>query len=139
MIISQKITNNPSAGLARARLLKDIAHTRFSVASAAAYPTSASLSPDQQTRFAIQIAQSFKQHYLTEVVYLNDCQMAAATIKPANHTDIPHTIYVDTDGNVDVSYDFISQTRFPGWMLFIVGSTLVALIALLTSVLIAIL
>jgi hypothetical protein len=131
--------NAPSAGLARARLLHDVAHTRFQEPQPAsqAKTLADSLSPDEQTSYAIQIAKSFKQHYLSEVLYLKDSRMAAATLKPINPADIPHTIYVDSDGNVDVSYDFTSragQRYFPGWILLF-ASALVVLIALLTSAL----
>lgn len=125
MLTSRRMTDLPSAGLARARLLHDVAHTRFD-------DSRLSLTPNDQTRFALQIAKSFKQHYVTEIVYLQDRQVAAATIKPVSQTDIPHTITVDADGNVDVSYNFARQTRMPWWILFTIGSTLIALIALLT-------
>jgi hypothetical protein len=63
--------------------------------------------------------------------------MAAATIKPINPADIPHAIYVDVNGNVDVSYDFTNragQRSIPRWVL-VTGSALIALIALFTSAL----
>jgi hypothetical protein len=62
------------------------------------------LSPVEQQRRAIQIAQSFKGCYLARMVYLNDCQMTIVTLKYTRRRQhIANEICVDTAGNVTVS------------------------------------
>ena len=122
-------SRSPSAAAARERLLHDsqmrrnrvslteisplpapaITETFPALAARAAFSPGWSfhrLSPLDQKRQAIQIAQSFKGHYLAEVTYHHDRQMTVAILRPIqirHHTlDVPHEIRVDAVGNVGV-------------------------------------
>jgi hypothetical protein len=68
------------------------------------------LSPAEQRRQAVQVAKSFKRHYLSEISYLDGCRLAVAVIRPTGlphgPADIAQKICVDVDGNVSViAYD----------------------------------
>jgi hypothetical protein len=97
------------------------------------------LSPLDQTRQAIRIAQSFKSHYLAEITYHDDCQMTIAVLRPTqirHHSlDVPHEIRVDAAGNVSVScYEptqIPARTPAVGWVLLAIGALLIVLGALL--------
>jgi len=111
---------------ARARLLNDPAMRRNlpppAYAHAAHHPASvtfaplsaelvrlqsaAALSRAEQMRRARQVAQSFRQHYLAEIAYHAEQQVALATIRPkkgaSQASETPHQIRVEANGNVSV-------------------------------------
>jgi hypothetical protein len=97
------------------------------------------LSPLDQTRQAIRIAQSFKSHYLAEITYHDDRQETIAVLRPTqirhHNLDVPQEIRVDAAGNVSVSCYETSQipVRSPaiGWALFAIGALLIVLGAFL--------
>jgi hypothetical protein len=97
------------------------------------------LSPLDQKRQAIQIAQSFRSHYLAEIAYHDDRQMTVAILRPIqirHHTlDVPHKICVDAAGNVGVFCSEPSQvparTLAIGWVLLAISVSLIVLGALI--------
>jgi len=122
-------TNLPTASparSARARLLNDPALRRNLPAPASAHgsappasitftPRSAelirpfsaenALSRAEQERRARQVAQSFRGHYLAELTYHPEQQIALATIRPreaAQQPDTAHQICVEANGTVSV-------------------------------------
>jgi hypothetical protein len=97
------------------------------------------LSPLDQKRQAIQIAQSFRSHYLAEITYHDDRQMTVAILKPTqirrHALDVPHLIHIDAAGNVSVSCSERPQdparTLTIGWVLLAISVALILLGALL--------
>ena len=76
-----------TAATARNRLLCDQTMRRHQ-------PNQACLSPAEQARQAVLIAQSFKQHYLAEIRYLDHIQTTVAVIKPVHARAAIHEICV---------------------------------------------
>ncbi len=66
------------------------------------------LSPEAQHWQAVQVARSFKNHYLAEVHYCDDRQSTIAVIRPIhvrrNSNQGPQEICVDSAGNVNLSH-----------------------------------
>lgn len=100
------------------------------------------LSPLDQKREVIQIAQSFRGHYVAEITYHDDHQTTIALLRPIrirHHSlDVPHEISVDASGNVNVSSCEPAQTPARpsaiGWVLLATGASLIAAGALLVLV-----
>ncbi|HVO69532.1 MAG TPA: hypothetical protein VMT24_05775 [Aggregatilineaceae bacterium] len=148
--------SNRTAATARARLLRDTEMRRNKAPSTEATPLPAPpitetfpaqavrsalsaawsfhhLTPLDQKRQAIQIAQSYGSHYLAEISYHDDRQMTVAILKPAqirrHALDVPHMIYVDSAGNVNVFSS--AQSPVParifaiGWVLLAISVSLI--------------
>lgn len=87
------------------------------------------LSPLDQKREAIQIARSFRSHYVAEITYHDDHRTTTALLRPIqvrHHSlDVPHEISVDASGNVNVSCCEPSQAPARpfavGWVLLASG------------------
>lgn len=64
------------------------------------------LTSSEQKRQAIQIAQTFRQHYLAVITYHEDCRVVVATVRPIHarnyRRDVAHDIHVDPAGNVNI-------------------------------------
>lgn len=57
----------------------------------------------EQERRAIQIARSFKHHYLSEMAHHDRKQLVVAILRPVGTRSAPLRISVDPDGNVNVT------------------------------------
>jgi hypothetical protein len=62
------------------------------------------LSPTEQCHQVLQIASSFKHHYLAQIDYHDDCQLTIALVKPVDLRRTAHEIWVDAAGNVSVHH-----------------------------------
>jgi hypothetical protein len=91
------------------------------------------LSPLDQKREAIQIARSFRSHYVAEITYHDDHQTTIARLRPIHvrhhGLDVPHEIHVDASGNVNVSSceppEAPTRPFAIGWVLLAAGASLI--------------
>jgi hypothetical protein len=89
----------PSAGMVRDRLLLDTTMRHHERTLHAVH-----LSPTEQCRQVLQIARSFKHHYLAQIDYHDDYQLTIALVKPVDLRRAAHEIWVDAAGNVSVRH-----------------------------------
>jgi hypothetical protein len=87
----------PSAAAVRNRLLHDRTMRHHELDLPLTY-----LTPAEQHRQVLQVARSFKHHYLAQIEYHDDCQLTIALVKPADLRRAAHEIWVDAAGNVSV-------------------------------------
>ncbi len=128
MLRSRRIDSSHSpahtAATVRNRLLRDTTmrhHERCL--------NTACLSPVEQHRQALQIARSFKHHYLAQIIYHDDYQMTTALVKPADRRRPAHEIWVDATGNVSVHHQDIrsASQHLSRRVLFVLSIVLVCL------------
>jgi hypothetical protein len=134
MLRSRRIQSSqspaPSAAMVRDRLLLDktMRHHEQNLHVI-------SLSPIEQHRQVLQIARSFKHHYLAQIDYHDDRQLTIALVKPANLRRAAHEIWVDAAGNVSV-HRRDSQPVFSRLLRPIIVGLLTALVCLFLIILI---
>lgn len=97
----------------------------------------AHLSPRAQHAQAIQIARSFKEHYLAEIRYCDERKATIAIIRPIHvkrGTHTPHEICVDSAGNVNLYH--LGAAQSPAgrivWRLVLAAAALSAALGMLT-------
>lgn len=100
------------------------------------------LSPAEQQRQAIMICKTFREHYLSKLIYLQDEQIALAIIQPSGigrQAEGPLQIIVDNRGNTRVTShrEVLSQPvpRLAPRRLLLMGSVLMALASSLMLIL----
>ncbi|HEX3053073.1 MAG TPA: hypothetical protein VHP83_20610 [Aggregatilineaceae bacterium] len=83
-----------------------VAPITVTFASANVHPC---LSAAEQQQRAIQVAKSYKSHFLAEYSYRDDQNVAVAVIRPRSASDSVQQICVDADGNVSILADDLPQ------------------------------
>lgn len=96
------------------------------------------LSRAEQERRARQVAQSFRGHYLAELTYHPEQQIALATIRPraAQEPDAAHQICVEANGNVSVLHHagpLLAEPHLVLWRLLLLAGGLTAMVGTLFS------
>jgi hypothetical protein len=89
----------PSAATVRNRLLHDRTMRHHEPD-----PPTTCRTPAEQHRQILQVARSFKFHYLAQIDYHDDRQLTIALVKPADLRRAAHEIWVDAAGNVSVHH-----------------------------------
>ncbi len=67
------------------------------------------LSATEQKQRALQVAKSYKSHFLAEYRYRDDQNLAVAVIRPRSTSDSVQQICVDADGNVSILDENLPQ------------------------------
>ena len=89
----------PSAATVRNRLLHDRTMRHHEPD-----PPTTCLTPAEQHRQILQVARSFKFHYLAQIDYHDDRQLTIALVKPVDLRRAAHEIWVDAAGNISVQH-----------------------------------